>query len=121
MVEVIIPGIRISSSLLAKVTKPIKQPQLSKRHKTKRLEWARRYMKTDFQNSNVLFTDECRATLMDQMAGRLVCYFMVVNLKLGLDVSKVEEGDVLGKNQRRFHHWTFQSRARGQNRFRITL
>ena len=46
---------------LAKVRKPIKQPPLSKRHKTKRLEWARRYMKTDFQN--VLFTDECRATL----------------------------------------------------------
>ena len=46
---------------LAKVRKPIKQPPLSQRHKTKRLEWARRYMKTDFQN--VLFTDECRATL----------------------------------------------------------
>ena len=46
---------------LAKVMKPIKQPPLSKRPKTKRLEWARRYMKTDFHN--VLFTDECRATL----------------------------------------------------------
>ena len=46
---------------LAKVMKPIKQPPLGERHKTKRLEWARRYIKTDFHN--VLFTDECRATL----------------------------------------------------------
>ena len=41
---------------LAKVMKSI-----SKRHKTKRVERARRYMKTDFRN--VLFTDECRASL----------------------------------------------------------
>jgi transposase len=46
---------------LAKVMKPIKQPPLTKIHKSKRLEWAQRYMKTDFKN--VLFTDECRATL----------------------------------------------------------
>ena len=46
---------------LAKVMKPIKQPPLSKCHKTKRVEWARKYMKTDFRN--VLFTDECHATL----------------------------------------------------------
>ena len=46
---------------LSKVMKPIKQPPLSKCHKTKRVEWARRYMKTNFQN--VLFTDESRATL----------------------------------------------------------
>ena len=42
---------------LAKEMKPIKQPPLSKRHKTEMVEWAHRYMKTDFRN--VLFTDEC--------------------------------------------------------------
>ena len=36
-------------------------PPLTSRHKTKRVEWARNYMKVDFQT--VLFTDECRATL----------------------------------------------------------
>lgn len=46
---------------LGKVLKPQKQPPLSKHHKTKRVEWALRYMKTDFKN--VIFTDECRATL----------------------------------------------------------
>ena len=46
---------------LGKVMKPMKQVLLSKRHKTKRVEWAHRYIKTDFRN--VLFTDECRATL----------------------------------------------------------
>ena len=46
---------------LAKVRKPPKQPSLSNCHKTRSLEWARRYMKTDFQN--ILFTDKCRATI----------------------------------------------------------
>ena len=46
---------------LGKEMKPIKQPPLGKRHKTERVEWAHRYIKTDFRN--VLFTDECRATL----------------------------------------------------------
>ena len=46
---------------IAKMTKPAIRPPLTTRHKTKRLEWARKYIKTDFQS--VLFTDECRATL----------------------------------------------------------
>ena len=46
---------------LGKVRKPQKQPPLSKLHKRKRVEWAHRYMKTDFKN--VIFTNECRATL----------------------------------------------------------
>ena len=46
---------------IAKMTKPVIRPPLTARHKTKRLEWAQRYFKTDFQT--VLFTDECRATL----------------------------------------------------------
>lgn len=46
---------------VAKVVKPNIHPPLTTRHKTKRVEWARQYMKIDFQT--VLFTDECRATL----------------------------------------------------------
>ena len=46
---------------LGKVRKPQKQPPLSKLHKRKRVEWAHRYMKTDFKN--VIFTDEFRVTL----------------------------------------------------------
>ena len=45
----------------AKSVKPNIHPPLTSRHKTKRVEWARHYMKVDFQT--VLFTDECRATL----------------------------------------------------------
>ena len=51
-----------SPKSLAKAMKPIKQPPLSKRHKTRRVRWARRCMKTD--SRNVLFTDECRANLV---------------------------------------------------------
>ena len=36
-------------------------PPLANRHKILRIEWAKCYMKTDFQT--VLFKDECRATL----------------------------------------------------------
>ena len=43
------------------MTKPVIGPPLTARRKTKQLEWARQYFKTDFQT--VLFTDECRATL----------------------------------------------------------
>ena len=46
---------------VAKVVKVGKKPPLSKKNKTARMEWARRYMKCDF--NQVLFTDECRATL----------------------------------------------------------
>ena len=38
-----------------------KRPQLSSRHKDLRLNWARKYMKSDIKY--VLFTDESRATL----------------------------------------------------------
>ena len=46
---------------LAVVRKPNIRPPLTNVHRLKRLEFARRYMKTAFQT--VLFTDECRATL----------------------------------------------------------
>ena len=39
---------------------PEKQPSLSSSHKEPRLQWAKRYMKTDMKM--VLFTDETRAT-----------------------------------------------------------
>lgn len=46
---------------IAKVKAAKKQPPLKKIHKEKRVQWAKSYMKTDFQQ--VVFTDECRATL----------------------------------------------------------
>jgi transposase len=46
---------------LGSVKKPLKQPLLTRMHKEKRVKWAQDNMKTDF--SNVIFTDECRATL----------------------------------------------------------
>ena len=46
---------------IGRVKSPIKRPLLSKAHKAKRVEWAVRYHKVNF--SNVIFTDECRATL----------------------------------------------------------
>ncbi|CAI9606954.1 unnamed protein product [Staurois parvus] len=46
---------------LATVHKPSIQPTITNAHKQKRLHWAEKYMKTNFQT--VLFTDECRATL----------------------------------------------------------
>lgn len=45
---------------LGKVLKPLKQPPLKKHHKTKRVNRAFRYM---VLFKNVIFTDECRATL----------------------------------------------------------
>ena len=50
--------------LLQTVAKSVKlniHPPLTSRHKAKRVEWARHYMKVDFQTD--LLTDECRATL----------------------------------------------------------
>ena len=46
---------------IGKVTKPIVTPPLKARHKLARLQWAKTYMKTNFEH--VLFTDESRATL----------------------------------------------------------
>lgn len=46
---------------VARHLKPIPRPPLTKLHKEKRLAWAKKYLKTDF--NNVLFTDECRATV----------------------------------------------------------
>jgi transposase len=46
---------------LAKHVKPDIRPPLKERHKVARREWARKYLKLDFQT--VLFTDESRATL----------------------------------------------------------
>ena len=41
--------------------KAVSQPSLSKAHKEKYLQWAYKYMKTNFQTA--VFTDKCRATL----------------------------------------------------------
>lgn len=46
---------------LAVVHKPNIRPSLTNAQKQKRLQWAQKYMKTNFQT--VLFTDECCATL----------------------------------------------------------
>lgn len=46
---------------IASVRKPTIRPPLRKTHMEKRLAWAKNNLKTDFKN--VLFTDECRATL----------------------------------------------------------
>ena len=40
---------------------PIKRPLRSKEYRVKRAEWTERYPKENFPN--VIFTDECRATL----------------------------------------------------------
>ena len=46
---------------LAVVHKAVFRPPLTNAHKEKCLQWAQKYMKTNFQT--VLFTDECHATL----------------------------------------------------------
>ena len=46
---------------IAKNTKPVSRPPLTKQHKEKRVKWATDYIKCHF--STVIFTDECRATL----------------------------------------------------------
>lgn len=46
---------------MARNINPIPRPPLNQIHKEKRLAWAQKYMKMNFQN--VLFTDEARATL----------------------------------------------------------
>ena len=46
---------------IAKCKKPLVRPPLKQVHREKRLEWAKTYLKQNFEF--VLFTDECRATL----------------------------------------------------------
>jgi transposase len=46
---------------IGKVKKVKTRPPINKKHKEQRLEWSRKYMKTDF--SKVLWTDEMRGTL----------------------------------------------------------
>ena len=46
---------------VAVVIKAEQRPPILPRHEQQRLEWGRLYMKLDF--SNVIFTDEIRATL----------------------------------------------------------
>ena len=43
------------------VKKKISTPVLTKKHKQKQVEWARKYSKQDF--NKVIWTDKCRATL----------------------------------------------------------
>jgi hypothetical protein len=61
-----IPGISRSTrwrvlQSIATVKSAIARPPLTTRHKVNRVCWAEQYMKLNF--SNVIFTDECRATL----------------------------------------------------------
>jgi transposase len=46
---------------VASVKSPAKRPPLTSRHKRLRMDWSKKYMKTDMKH--VLFTDESRATL----------------------------------------------------------
>lgn len=46
---------------IARVCTAPKRPRLTQRHRKNRMEWAKTYMKTNFEH--VIFTDECRATL----------------------------------------------------------
>lgn len=46
---------------MAKIKKAQSRPPLTKKHKLKRQDWAKKYLKTDF--SRVLWTDEMRVTL----------------------------------------------------------
>ena len=46
---------------IASMRMPIRKPKLTPLHRQKRIKWAGNYMKTNF--ANVLWTDECRATL----------------------------------------------------------
>jgi transposase len=46
---------------MASVRKPSTRPPLKNVHRENRVQWAKQYLKQDFQH--VLFTDECRATL----------------------------------------------------------
>ena len=48
-------------NLIARRVKPSKQPRITKRHASGRMNWAEKYMKMNFEH--VIFTDECRATL----------------------------------------------------------
>ena len=48
-------------STIGKIVQPIRQPPLSEVHRSKRVAWAKQYMKLDFRR--VIFTDQCRATL----------------------------------------------------------
>ena len=46
---------------IGSIRKPLRKPKLTTQHCQKRMEWAKKNIKTAFQN--VLWTDECRATL----------------------------------------------------------
>ena len=48
-------------STIGKIVIPIRQPPLSEVHGSKRVAWAKQYMKLDFRR--VIFSDECRVTL----------------------------------------------------------
>ena len=46
---------------IGSIRKPLRKPKLTTQHHQKRMEWAKMNIKTAFEN--VLWTDECRATL----------------------------------------------------------
>ena len=48
-------------STIGNIVQPVHQPPLSEVHTSKRVAWAKQYMKLDFRR--VIFTDECRSTL----------------------------------------------------------
>lgn len=71
---------------MAKVRKAEKRPPLNKKHKIKRQDWAKKYLKTDF--SRVLWSDEMRVTLDGPEDGSVKDR----ELHSDSDASKVEVG-----------------------------
>ena len=103
---------------------PEKSCQSNETHKTsikqasenqKGIEWARRYMKTDFRN--VLLTDERRVNLHgpDSWSSGWILH----GRQPGVRIRRQQGGGAVmfwaGIMQRRYHYSTFQSRSRGQN------
>ena len=64
------------------------RPPLKCIHREKRLKWAENNMKVNFEN--VIFTDECRATLDVRMVGVEAGMMHSYPLLRGYDGSKVE-------------------------------
>lgn len=78
---------------MAEVRKAETRPPLNKKHKLKRQDWARKYLKTGF--SKVLWTDEMRVSL-DGPDGWASVSVMGTELHVDSDDSKVEVGHWYG-------------------------
>lgn len=77
--------------ILEKAIKPLKWPSLSKHHKTKRLEWAQWYLKTEDLKKKVYSRMGVVTSMMGKMVGHLVEYWRHINPDLGFVLSKALE------------------------------